>query len=297
MNLQFRPICDVIATLAASAQTIADDFFAHHATMIDWVAGGPPDQEAKRPVLIARSEVGRSQQHHIADILDHLDRLSASTPVCPELRACIHACRATYSNGTPCHDGLASHRSAFRELTDAMIQLAAAMPDPAPGEVLLLADLATLLEFPAVESWSFPQFDSFTLVLPTDVAHELQSLGPTAPVETACEQPAAALGRLQALCRQGGFGPGTSGISAKVRVHVQPLEPVLDAATDWLDPTAGEDRLVARAIRLNREHPRCVVAIVTRDGRLQARAEDARLDTLPPPGCTAPARARVAEWP
>lgn len=297
MNLQFRPICDVVATLAESARTIAEDFFGRHATIIEWVAGGLSEQESNRPVLVARTEVGRSQQRHLSAILDHLDRLSASTPTCCELRACIHECHVLFANGTPCRNGLASHRVAFCELADAMIQLAEAMPDPTPGEVLLLADEATLLESPAVETWAFPQFSAFTLVLPADVAHGLQERQLRALAEEADDETAAALARLQQLCSRGDHGVGAAGTRAKTRVRVQPLEPIHDATIDWLDPKSSEDRLVARAMRLNREHPRCVVAIVTQNARLIARADEALLDTLPPPGCNVAATRRVAEWP
>lgn len=297
MKIQFRPICEVLTTLAESARTIADDYFAFHATAIDWVGAGPTDRAVTRRVLVARTEVGRSQQRQLSTLLDHLDRLSSSTPLAVPLRECIRSCRATFQDGTPFRDSLDSHRAEFRELTGDMIRLADAMPDPTPGEVLLVADTATLLEFSAFERWTYPQFGSFTLVLPTATLGELNELQTFAQDVVVREQCALIRAKLQKIRDQSDGTEVTRGIGAKARVVVRLLELAFDETVDWLDPRSSEDQLVGRVIQLNREHPRCVVALVTQNARLLARADEARLDTLPPPGSWVPTPARAAEWP
>jgi PIN domain len=282
MRIQYQPICDVIATLAESAQEIADDFFRHH-TLVDQrdadLAGHSP---SRRLTLVAKDATGRDQQRQLTKLLDDIDRLSGSTYCWRELRQQTLACRETFAPGAQYRDSAHNHNAAFRESSSEMIQIARDMPDDAPGEVLLVPDLRAVLDFPELENWTFPQFAAFHLVLPSALICELEALQNSALDQMTWKKCTAAIRQLHDYLRRvGGKEGAVLDESGNVVLHIRPLESIFDDAVSWLDPASPEDRIVARVVALIREHPRCVVALATRDAKLQERAEESRIDTVP----------------
>lgn len=55
------------------------------------------------------------------------------------------------------------------------------------------------------------------------------------------------------------------------------------ASFSWLDPANEDDRLLASAIDIMRTNPRAPFALVTRDIKLQNKAEFARIPFTEPP--------------
>jgi predicted ribonuclease YlaK len=54
----------------------------------------------------------------------------------------------------------------------------------------------------------------------------------------------------------------------------------------WLDAANRDDRFLASAIEIMRQHPRSAVTIVTRDINLQSKAELASIPFVEPPDPT-----------
>lgn len=62
-----------------------------------------------------------------------------------------------------------------------------------------------------------------------------------------------------------------------------PSEPVFTNAPKWLDPSENDDRILCTVINLIRQHPKCVVALVTNDTNMRNKADMARIDCLETP--------------
>jgi predicted ribonuclease YlaK len=147
----------------------------------------------------------------------------------------------------------------------------------------LVPDIDTLLEFPDLENWSFPQFSAFHLVLPPTLIRELEELQNLAADQQTWTKCAAAIHQLDDYRRRGCWNERAVLERGRITLSVRPLTPAFDAAVSWLDPASPPDCLVARAVALIREHPRCVVALVTHDANLQKRADESRVDTIMSP--------------
>jgi hypothetical protein len=294
MGIQYRPICEVMAKLAESALVIADDYFTNQGTGIEWVGSGS-DKRTRRHVLVARNQVGRDQQRQLSKIFNDLERLSGSTSFAGQLRELIRGCRATYLEGTPYRELVHNHHAEFRELAGEIMHIAAAMPDTFTDEILLVSDTNSLLDSPPPAVWTFPAFDRFTLVVPTMVVGELEEIRESTQDSEVREKCVTWLDRLNE-CRADVklTVPSANGNASLV---VWPLEPVFDESVAWLDPGSIADRFIAGIVGLIRQHPRCIVALVTHDATLQRIADDTRIDTLSPHVTTPATRPEASPWP
>jgi hypothetical protein len=283
MRIQYQPICDVLQALAKSAREIADDYLNHHARVIERVADAPHHPAINRFALVAGDAIGRDQQRQLAKLLDGIDRLSGSTLCSTAFRTRTQACRQACCDGTPFRDYTHNHNAAFRQAIEEIVQIARDLPDDTPGKVLLVPDLGTVLEYPELEDWSFSQFPAFHLVLPTTLIRELEELRNSAANQQTWEKCAAAIRRFEDYRRRGYWNEGAVLQRGRITLSVRPLAPAFDAAVSWLDPASPEDRMVARAVALVREHPRCVVTLVTHNASLRRRADELRVDTIMSP--------------
>jgi hypothetical protein len=290
MGIEYQPICDVLANLAESAREIADDFFMHHTRLEQHAAATPGDRPANRLSLIAKDAIGRDQQRQLAKLLCDIERLSGSTRNWRELRSCIQTCRQTLQGGSPYRESAYNHFQAFGELTDQIIQIARGMVDDTPNKVILVPDIQAVLDFPELETWTFAPFETFDLVVPATMFCELQELQNGALDQVSWKKSAKALDQLQEYFRRRRGSEAATIADGRIRLSIRQIEPMFDEAVGWLDPASAEDRTVARVIGLIREHPRCVVALVTRDTKLQNRADDSRIDTIEPSVVASPAR-------
>jgi hypothetical protein len=291
MGIQFQAICDVIQTLALSARDIADDYFTHHARVDERVAGVPGTHARKHSALVASDTIGRNQQRQLSKLLDDMDRLSGSTRYSGPLRHEIHTCHQTFCDRSPFRDFPHNHHAAFRDSTAKIIRIAQGMPDDSPGEVLLVPDTGTILDFPKLEDWDFAPFPAFQVVLPEALLGELEERRNSALDQTTWNKCTTAIRQLQDDGRRRWKEHAWPG-GGRIALSVRPLEPVFDDAIRWLNPESAGDRTVARVIGLIREHPRCIVALVTGDARLLDRADESRIDTLLP---TKPAGRRASD--
>jgi predicted ribonuclease YlaK len=173
-----------------------------------------------------------------------------------------------------------------------MIQIAQDMPDVTPAEVLLVPDFRTILDLPKLEDWKFSPFPAFTIVLPQALLCEFEELRNCASDQATWKKYTAAICQLQDCGRRSRGSKTALPGDVNITLSVRPLEPVFDDAVSWLDPESSEDRTVARVVSLVREHPRCVVALVTKDAKLQDRADESRVETIVP---TAPAGHRDSD--
>jgi hypothetical protein len=284
MGIQFQAICDVIQTLALSARDIADDYFTRHVRIAELVADGHSRHATTRRALVASDAIGREQQRQLSKLLDDLDRVSGSTWFSAALRNETRACRDAFCENSSFRDFPQNHNAAFRDATAKINQIACAMPDDTPGEVLLVPDTASILDSPALESWALPPFQAFNLFLPESLLCELEELRNSALDQATWKKCTAAIGQLQEYRRRGSWDqPLVLSGDGTIALSVRPLGPVFDDAVSWLDPESPVDRIVARVVSVVRDHPRCVVALVTQDAKLQDRADDTRIDTIRPP--------------
>jgi PIN domain-containing protein len=91
-----------------------------------------------------------------------------------------------------------------------------------------------------------------------------------------------AIGAVKALRDRGSLLTGVD-LGNDVRVFSRPQEPKFDGLPGALDPSVPDDRILAAAFELQRDHSTAAVVLVTGDVNLQTKAELAELPFVEPP--------------
>lgn len=155
--------------------------------------------------------------------------------------------------------------------------------DSTEGAVLLVPDTNALLSAPPFERWTFSGIPTFSIVLVPTVLKELDALKINHRNQDVRDKAQALIRQLQEYRRRGSLNQGVHIVKGSVLLQAVASEPTTSESLPWLDASNDDDRLIATAIELMRQHPRCPVVIVTGDINLQNKAEFARVQLIEPP--------------
>jgi hypothetical protein len=181
-------------------------------------------------------------------------------------------------------DAVASLRKQLQQL--------ASLHDRGDGRDVYLPDTNALLYNPALEEWRFDESGPFELVLAPSVVVELDELKVNDRNEDVREKAESLIRRIKGYRTRGELTAGVPLVTGTSMIRAFPVEPKVDESLPWLDPTNRDDRFIATALEVVRQHPRSAVTIVTRDLNLQTKAEYARFPFVEPPGDPQPQRRR-----
>ena len=118
--------------------------------------------------------------------------------------------------------------------------------------------------------------DAFDAVLPSTVLNELEALKRKPQQRQFKEKVARALRRIKGWRDQGDLSIGVK-VGGRITVRVLSKEPDFQNAPPFLDASVPDDRIILRALEVQRERPAATVLIATRDTNLQTKATLANL--------------------
>ena len=152
------------------------------------------------------------------------------------------------------------------------------------GAVIALPDTSSLIDAPDLRQYAKALgVASVDLFLVPPVLSELDSLKDQGKTQEVREKARKAGLAIKAIRERGSLLHGVE-LEAGVRVFSRPQEPRFDGLPGNLDQSVPDDRLLAAAFELQREHPTAAVVLVTKDVNLQTKAELARIPFAEPPG-------------
>lgn len=156
-------------------------------------------------------------------------------------------------------------------------------PASADQRVIALPDTSALID--SVELERYPStlgVDALDIFLVSPVLSELDGLKDQGKNQEVREKARAAGRAIKEISRRGSLLEGVA-LSPAVRVFSRPQEPKFDALPGSLDPSVPDDRILAAAFELQRQHATAAVVLVTGDLNLQTKAELAQLPFAEPP--------------
>jgi hypothetical protein len=183
-------------------------------------------------------------------------------------------------------------RTAAIEALHSQLDRLSHLYDRGDGRDVYVPDTNALLYNPALEEWRFDESRTFELVLAPSVVVELDELKINDRNEDVRNKAEGLIRRIKGYRQRGELTAGVALVSGTSTIKAFPVEPRLDESLPWLDPANRDDRFIATALEIVRQHPRSAVTIVTRDLNLQNKAEYARLPFIEPPGEPQPPRRR-----
>jgi hypothetical protein len=273
--------------LSECALAMASYYFANHGGItrrVIAVGGGfePTD------FLKARSPEGKELLAKLLYTLDEIDKLIDSAGLNQSLQQRTMCCRQLCSDDMPFLGTFDAHNGQFKKWLELLIVVAEKLPDKTPGEVLLVADTNALIKFPDIENWAFSQFPTFTIVVPSTTVGELDSFAnsnKSQEVKDVSKKLVRQFKGYRDRNRDAGLGIMDPVVIVRDRITLRfdPREPVFPATLNWLNSAQNDDKQVARVIGLSREHPQCIVALVTSDFNAQTKAALAGVEFIEPP--------------
>jgi hypothetical protein len=152
----------------------------------------------------------------------------------------------------------------------------------ADDEVIMVPDTNALLRRPELDEWTFGA-GRFTLLLLPQVLRELDEQKMRATRPELRETAESVIRRIKDLAGRGSLQAGVTLRRDKSTVRSIATEPNMEETLEWLDPTSGDDRIIAGMIDAMRRFPRSTVVLVTTDVNLQNKAAFAALPFVEPP--------------
>jgi PIN domain len=285
MGITMKSVADTLNELADKATQLAREFFVSQNYTVRQISEEYADGPKIFHNIFAKNDAGRKLQADLTDVLEEIKIVSRSTPFVTEIVPLLQSTASVYidrSRWLGPDDGqftrFVSHMKYVRELV-------AGLKDSRAGETLLMADTNALLHNPAIESWTFPDIKRFTIVVASTVYSELDSFENSNKNERVKEKASKLVRQFKDYRARGKkLTDGVPIVTDRISLLMLATEPQFDASQlRELNPHSNDDKIIARLIGLNREHPKCVTAIVTRDGNLQNKADHWRLNFLEPP--------------
>lgn len=216
--------------------------------------------------------------------LEKLDTLVRSVSHGSAMAELVDDCRKQLAPHSRRHFG--SQQKCAEVFTDnitSLCNLAESLPDRLAGSHLYVADTNAIIYNTRLETWRFADTDRFTLVLTSTVLTELDQLGRRDGSESRREKCGVLHRQIADYRRRGDITEGVIVAKGKVNLLAAVVEPDFSRTLSWLHESNHDDRIIAATLDLVRRHPHCVVALITRDLNLQAKADLAQLYVLDPP--------------
>ena len=171
----------------------------------------------------------------------------------------------------------------FQKAIDGQIALLANLYDGAEGRHIYVPDTNALLHNPNLEDWEFDVSPKFTLILIPTVLSELDQLKVNHRNDVVRQKAEGLIRRIKGYRSRGRLAEGVPLRTNRSTLATVAVEPNIAESLPWLKADNNDDRLLAGFIEVMRAHPRCPVVLVTRDVKLQNKAEYAGLPFVEPP--------------
>lgn len=169
----------------------------------------------------------------------------------------------------------------FAKLRHLLDVIAPETPDQ--DDVIALPDTSSLIDVPDLHLYGTALgVASVRLVLVPSVLSELDALKDQGKTQEVREKARRAIGAIKAVRERGSLLHGVE-LENGVCVVSRPQEPRFDDLPGHLDRSVPDDRLLAAAFELQRDHPTASVVLVTGDVNLQTKAEFAQIPFAEPP--------------
>jgi hypothetical protein len=282
-------VTELLADLAAGIKALAADLLNHSRLKRDTpsrvvvVLGGdhfwePLDEEGGR----VRSKL-RDDYTRFHAVLKTLLR-TQSSGVQGELRqADASAMNVIDQQGITYISSTEEARKRFDAAIDEQLGLLSALHDGAEGEHVYVPDTNALLYNPKLEDWKFDGSPRFVLLMMPTVLSELDQLKVTHRVESVRDKAEKLVRQMFEYRRRGNLNDGVVLRKDRHRLRTLAVEPDFENTLPWLDRENNDDRILAGFVEVMRQHPRCRVALVTRDINLTNKADHARVPCVMPP--------------
>lgn len=176
-----------------------------------------------------------------------------------------------------------SARTSALSALETQCELLDRLHDAGGGAAIFAPDTNALLYNVDLERWAFTDCDRFELVLGPSILVELDELKVNHRNHDVRTKAEGLISRIKGYRARGQLTQGVSLRKPMSSIRAIATEPRLDKSLAWLDGENRDDRFIATAIEVIRRHPRCPVAIVSRDINLQSKAELASLPCVEPP--------------
>jgi PIN domain len=150
-------------------------------------------------------------------------------------------------------------------------------------EPILIPDTNALYANPDIESWTFEEFDSFTLAITPSVLADLDRHKMEHRVEEIKKKALKLINKVKEYRRRGNLAEGVMVIKDKIQLFTIATEPDFSKTFSWLDKGNSDDRLIAETLEIIRMHAGRPVALVTADINLQNKCEHAQIIFYEPP--------------
>ena len=285
-----RTTTELLAEKAEAVKCAANELLLHHSRL-----------ERKRPLVNVVDLTGDHRWHPLSvdgsrvrsKLLDDYSRLHAvlkallrtqPSGVLHKLRQADAAVtRILDQQGITYLTSVEEARQRFEAAINEQMELLSALHDGAEGEHVYVPDTNALLYNPCLEDWKFDDSPRFVLVLTPTVLSELDQLKVTHRVETVRDKAERLVRQLMEYRRRGSLNDGVVLRKDSHRLRTLAVEPDFKDSLPWLDPSNNDDRILAGFVEVMRTHPRCGIALVTRDINLTNKADYAGLPCVPPP--------------
>jgi hypothetical protein len=154
--------------------------------------------------------------------------------------------------------------------------------DPTGGDPIYVVDASAAIRNPAFDEWTLAEAPRFVLFMTPTLLAELDKLM-IAPGEELRRKAESIVKRIKEYGRRGAGADAVTLRRHRSSVRMLAVEPDFSQTLPWLDPTGQDDRLIASALEIIRQHPGSPVTIVTADGNMQHKARHAGVPFVEPP--------------
>jgi hypothetical protein len=139
-------------------------------------------------------------------------------------------------------------------------------------EVIAIPDTNALLMRPDIERWNFENRE-FTVLLTPTVLSELDSHKIHHRNDNVRDKARKLVSRIKEYRRRGNLTEGVPCVSGKIYVKAVAPEPAMDDSLPWFDKDNNDDKFLASAIEIIRDHLSAECFIVTYDVNMQNKSE------------------------
>jgi hypothetical protein len=285
-----KTVTELLADLAGVIRTSAQDLLLNHSRLerdgpdgVLVVMGGdfnwqPLSQEASRIQAKLKDDYSRFRS-----LLECLLRNQPPGVLQGLRRADSTVTKLLDQQGYTSASSPADAWSRFDAAIDEQLRFLPALYDRAEGEHVYVPDTNALLYNTMLEGWRFDDSPRFVLLLLPTVLTELDQLKVNHRVETVRDKAEKLVRQFFEYRRRGNLNDGVVLRKDSHRLRTLAVEPDFPQTLPWLDRENNDDRILAGFIEVMRQHPRCQVALVTRDINLANKADYARVPCVFPP--------------
>lgn len=199
------------------------------------------------------------------------------------MAAYIKTVKSLIEHNRTSHSSVESVCYSAVESVGMMIELLLKLHDDFPGETVVVPDTNALIGNPAIVDWSFEKFEKFRVVILPTVISEIDHLKIAHEKEAVRKKAQSLIRRFKDYRNRGKLTEGVILRKGVSTLQAIAIEPNMEEALPWLDPSNADDRILAGVLEVAKMRPHSNVVLITADLNMQNKAELAELPYLEPP--------------